>query len=71
MRKLKLPNFSSINYASLAKSQIFRVALFTLQLTVSYILMLIFMTYSVWFGAAVVLGLTTGFYTFNCSVRMM
>uniref|UniRef100_A0A0R3RNX4 Copper transport protein n=1 Tax=Elaeophora elaphi TaxID=1147741 RepID=A0A0R3RNX4_9BILA len=47
-----------------AYHQMFQVALFVIQLIINYLLMLIFMSYSVWFGIAVVLGITTGSWVF-------
>ncbi len=40
-------------------------ALFALQLTIGYILMLIFMTYNVWLCMAVIIGESIGYFMVN------
>ncbi|VIO95772.1 Uncharacterized protein BM_BM4562 [Brugia malayi] len=52
-------------FTKIAFIQILQVILFVIQLIINYLLMLIFMSYSVWFGAAVLLGITTGFCIFT------
>ncbi|XP_021199272.3 high affinity copper uptake protein 1 isoform X2 [Helicoverpa armigera] len=42
-----------------------QAALHAVQATLSYLLMLVFMTYNVWLCLAVVLGLTLGYYLFG------
>lgn len=42
-----------------------QTALHALQSTLSYLLMLVFMTYNVWLCLAVVLGLTLGYFLFG------
>lgn len=48
-----------------SKSHAYQSFLHVIQIIISYFLMLIFMTYNVWLGLAVVLGSTTGFFLFG------
>ncbi|VDM98364.1 unnamed protein product [Thelazia callipaeda] len=54
--------------AKSARRQVLETILFAIQLIIGYVLMLIFMSYSIWFEAAVVLGVTTGFFIFSLSL---
>lgn len=66
---LKSLNFSSFNTSYTSRlfslQHLIETLLFGIQITLSYILMLVFMTFSVWLGLAVALGLATGYYFFG------
>ncbi|KAL7079455.1 hypothetical protein ACQ4LE_001624 [Meloidogyne hapla] len=49
----------------LSSAHLFQTALFSLQLLISYILMLAVMTFSVWMLLAICLGTATGFWLFG------
>uniref|UniRef100_A0A8R1XRQ8 Copper transport protein n=1 Tax=Onchocerca volvulus TaxID=6282 RepID=A0A8R1XRQ8_ONCVO len=51
-------------FMKIAYRQMFQIGLFMIQLIINYLLMLIFMSYSIWFGTAVIFGITTGSYVF-------
>jgi copper transporter 1 len=49
----------------LSKHHFFQTFLHVIQMILSYLLMLIFMTYNVWLCLAVILGATTGYFLFG------
>ncbi|KAF7637870.1 hypothetical protein Mgra_00002574 [Meloidogyne graminicola] len=65
--KLNGPNFSSRRYIDslLSTSHLIQTLLFTLQILISYILMLAIMTFSVWILLAICIGIATGFWLFG------
>ena len=72
---LKLPNFTNIcstcrcpfssRYGKALRNAVL-TALYGCHVTLSYTLMLVVMTYSVWLCIAVVAGAVLGFFLFNC-----
>ncbi|VDN56554.1 unnamed protein product [Dracunculus medinensis] len=46
-------------------SHLVQICLFALQTIIAYFLMLIFMTFSVWLGLAVIFGASFGYYFFS------
>ncbi|CAI2351896.1 unnamed protein product [Caenorhabditis sp. 36 PRJEB53466] len=61
------PNSKKSSYLSrlFSSTHLVQTCLFFVQLGFSYCLMLIFMTFSIWLGLAVVVGLTIGFLIFG------
>lgn len=49
----------------LSEAHVLQTFLFILQTTLGYVLMLVFMTFSLWLCLAVVLGMTVGYYFFS------
>ncbi|KAF9818396.1 hypothetical protein SFRURICE_017818 [Spodoptera frugiperda] len=56
---------SSFRAAATSGAHALQTALHAVQSTLSYLLMLVFMTYNVWLCLAVVLGLTLGYFLFG------
>jgi len=59
------PHHGSLRSRMLSFGHVAQTALHVLQVTLSYFLMLIFMTYNVWLCLAVVLGAGVGFFVFG------
>ncbi|KAL3121815.1 hypothetical protein niasHT_002043 [Heterodera trifolii] len=55
----------------LSRVHLLQSVLFTVQLLLSYLLMLCFMTFSVWIGIAICAGAATGFWLFGRRVPML
>jgi len=63
--KEKKITFKSYSIGILSKGHFFQTFLHMLQITISYMLMLVFMTYNVWLCVSVVLGAGFGYFLFG------
>uniref|UniRef100_A0A0M3I696 Copper transport protein n=1 Tax=Ascaris lumbricoides TaxID=6252 RepID=A0A0M3I696_ASCLU len=57
--------WSDYRLCALSEAHALQTLLFTVEVILGYLLMLVFMTFSVWLGLAVTLGIAFGYYIFG------